>query len=127
MQVQVVIENRRASQGALVNLYCAKLPVRTDGNKYTLHHKVIINDGETVITGSYNFTKAADNANDDNILVIHSSAVAALYEQEFQEGFFKEGETPSPAKLPVRPNPFPGHSVIVHGRHIPETVAAGFR
>lgn len=102
VQVQVVIENRGASQGALVDLYCAKLPVRTDGNKYTLHHKVIIIDGETVITGSYNFTKAADNANDDNILVIHSSAVAALYEQEFQK-LYKEGETPSAGEISCSP------------------------
>jgi len=84
VDVQGVIENRGASQGALVNLFCAKLPVKTDGNKYTMHHKVIIIDGETVITGSFNFTKSADTANDDNVLIIHSPAVAALYEQEYQ-------------------------------------------
>jgi phosphatidylserine/phosphatidylglycerophosphate/cardiolipin synthase-like enzyme len=84
LDVQGVIENRGASQGALVPLYCAKVPVKLDGNKYTMHHKVIILDGQTVITGSFNFTKAADNENDDNLLVIHSPAVAALYEQEYQ-------------------------------------------
>jgi phosphatidylserine/phosphatidylglycerophosphate/cardiolipin synthase-like enzyme len=83
VDVQGVIENRGASQGALVPLACAKLPVKVDGNKYTMHHKVIIVDGEFVITGSYNFTKSADVANDDNVLVIHSQAVAALYEQEY--------------------------------------------
>jgi phosphatidylserine/phosphatidylglycerophosphate/cardiolipin synthase-like enzyme len=83
VEVQGVIENRGASQGALVPLFCAKLPVQVDGNKYTMHHKVIILDGETVITGSFNFTKSADDANDDNVLVIHNAAVAALYEQEY--------------------------------------------
>ena len=82
--VEGVIENRGASQGALVPLACAKLPVKVDGNKYTMHHKVIIIDDSTVITGSFNFTKAADTANDDNILVIHSPAIAALYNQEFE-------------------------------------------
>jgi phosphatidylserine/phosphatidylglycerophosphate/cardiolipin synthase-like enzyme len=81
--VEGVIENRGASLGALVPLYCAKLPVEIDGNKYTMHHKVIILDGDTVITGSFNFTKSADDANDDNVLVIHSAAVAELYEQEY--------------------------------------------
>ncbi len=85
LDVQGVIENRGASQGALVSLFCAKLPVKTDGNKYTMHHKVIIIDGETVITGSFNFTKSADNANDDNVLVIHNLSVAAQYEQEYQK------------------------------------------
>jgi phosphatidylserine/phosphatidylglycerophosphate/cardiolipin synthase-like enzyme len=84
LDVQGVIENRGASEGAFVPLFCAGLPVKMDGNKYTMHHKVIIVDSSTVITGSFNFTDAADTANDDNVLIIHSPAVAALYEQEYQ-------------------------------------------
>jgi phosphatidylserine/phosphatidylglycerophosphate/cardiolipin synthase-like enzyme len=98
LDVQGVIENRGASQGALVPLYCAKVPVKTDGNKYTMHHKVIVLDGETVITGSYNFTKSADNANDDNILVIHSPALAQLYEEEYQR-MLAIAQDPDPAKM----------------------------
>ena len=85
VDVQGVIEDRGATEGALVPLFCAKLPVKVDGNKYTMHHKVIIIDGQTVITGSFNFTKSADTENDDNVLVLHSAAVAALYEQEYQK------------------------------------------
>jgi phosphatidylserine/phosphatidylglycerophosphate/cardiolipin synthase-like enzyme len=84
LDVQGVIENRGASNGALQPLYCARMNVKVDGNKYTMHHKVIIIDRQTVITGSFNFTKAADTVNDDNVLVIHSPAVADLYEQEYQ-------------------------------------------
>ncbi len=98
VKVEGVIENRGASRGALVPLFCAKLPVKTDGNKYTMHHKVIIIDDETVITGSFNFTATADNANDDNVLVIHSPAVAALYNQEFAR-VYGMGETPQPADV----------------------------
>lgn len=98
VQVAGVIENRGASQGALVPLFCAKLPVKTDGNKYTMHHKVIIIDGEIVITGSYNFTKSADDSNDDNVLIIHSPAVAALYEQEYQK-LYAIGETPVASEI----------------------------
>ncbi len=83
VEVTGVIENRGASQGALVPLACAKLPVKVDGNSYTMHHKVIIIDDSIVVTGSFNFTATADTANDDNVLVIHSPAVAALYLQEF--------------------------------------------
>ena len=84
IMVQGVIENRGASQGALVPLACAKLSVETDGNKYTMHHKTIIIDDSTVITGSFNFTATADNANDDNILIINNApTVASLYLQEF--------------------------------------------
>lgn len=81
--VQGVIENRGASQGALPALFCAKIPVKTDGNKYTMHHKVIIIDDSTVITGSYNMTKSADDSNDDNVIIIRNKSIAALYLQEF--------------------------------------------
>jgi phosphatidylserine/phosphatidylglycerophosphate/cardiolipin synthase-like enzyme len=94
VKVEGVIENRGASQGALVPLFCAKLPVKTDGNKYTMHHKVIIIDDETVITGSFNFTKAADTENDDNVLIIHSKTVAAAYNLEFDR-VYGIGQTPN--------------------------------
>ena len=35
------------------------------------HNKVVIIDGGTVITGSFNFTKAAEEHNAENLLVIH--------------------------------------------------------
>jgi phosphatidylserine/phosphatidylglycerophosphate/cardiolipin synthase-like enzyme len=85
VQVEGVIENRGASQGAAPTLYCANIPTKLDGNKYTMHHKVMILDDKTVITGSFNFTQTADDANDDNVLIIDSPAVATLYNQEFDK------------------------------------------
>jgi len=83
VDVAGVIENRGASQGAFVTLACAKVPVKVDGNKYTMHHKVIVIDGSIVVTGSYNFTKSADTENDDNVLVIYDPGVAKQYLEEF--------------------------------------------
>jgi phosphatidylserine/phosphatidylglycerophosphate/cardiolipin synthase-like enzyme len=98
VDVAGVIENRGASQGALVPLACAKVPVKVDGNKYTMHHKVIIIDNSIVVTGSFNFTKSADTANDDNVLVIYDPAVAQQYLDEFNRmnGIAKD---PNPADL----------------------------
>ncbi len=63
----------------------AGLDVRLDGNLTGLmHHKVIIIDQKIVITGSYNYTAAAETTNDENVVIIFSSQVAALYMQEFQ-------------------------------------------
>lgn len=47
------------------------------------HNKVIIIDGKIVITGSYNFSQAAETKNAENILIIHSPKLAALYEINF--------------------------------------------
>jgi phosphatidylserine/phosphatidylglycerophosphate/cardiolipin synthase-like enzyme len=49
-----------------------------------MHHKVIIIDGEIVVIGSYNFSTSADEENDENVLIIHSPAIAAQFEAEFQ-------------------------------------------
>jgi phosphatidylserine/phosphatidylglycerophosphate/cardiolipin synthase-like enzyme len=83
VDVAGVIENRGASQGALVPLACANVPVKVDGNKYTMHHKVIVIDESIVVTGSFNFTKSANNENDDNVLVIYDPSVAKQYLDEF--------------------------------------------
>lgn len=47
-----------------------------------MHHKVIIIDRNTVITGSFNFSKNAEKTNDENILVVRSPALAGIYTRE---------------------------------------------
>ena len=68
-------DNYLADQGAQVYL---------DDNKYAMHDKVIVIDVNTVITGSYNFTNAAETKNDENVLIVHSPAIAGKYESEFE-------------------------------------------
>lgn len=59
--------------------------VRRDGNKGIMHHKVMIVDERTVITGSYNFSKNADTSNDENVVILHDDPAAAqAYLQEFE-------------------------------------------
>ena len=57
--------------------------VRLDGNKYNMHHKVFIIDNETVITGSFNPTKNADERNDENLLIIKDKKIAEQFLEEF--------------------------------------------
>ena len=49
-----------------------------------LHNKFGIVDQETVITGSHNWTNAANTGNDETVLVVHSEIVAAHYQREFE-------------------------------------------
>jgi len=48
-----------------------------------LHHKFAVIDGKTVITGSHNWSEAANNGNDETLVVIESPTVAAHYVREF--------------------------------------------
>ena len=43
------------------------------------HNKIIIIDKETVITGSFNFTKAAEEKNAENLLIIRNKKLAEAY------------------------------------------------
>ena len=49
------------------------------------HNKIMIIDGQIVITGSYNFTKAAEKSNAENLVIIESPEVAGKYLQNWQK------------------------------------------
>jgi phosphatidylserine/phosphatidylglycerophosphate/cardiolipin synthase-like enzyme len=57
----------------------AGIPTYIDAAHAIAHNKVMVIDKETVITGSFNFTKAAENNNAENLLIILSKQVAGEY------------------------------------------------
>lgn len=62
----------------------AKLDVLKDGNEALMHHKVIIVDNQTVITGSYNFSQNAEANNNEALFIFHDRPdLAAAYNEEF--------------------------------------------
>ncbi len=55
-------------------------------NKHAVaHNKVLVIDGEIVITGSFNFTKAAEENNAENLIIIHDKKLASLYSKNWHE------------------------------------------
>ena len=48
------------------------------------HNKVMVIDGARVITGSFNFTAAAQKSNAENLLVIDDGALAAEYKANWE-------------------------------------------
>lgn len=57
------------------------IPALSEGD--LLHHKFGVVDGHRVITGSQNWSEAANGLNDENLLVIDNRTVAAHFEREF--------------------------------------------
>jgi phosphatidylserine/phosphatidylglycerophosphate/cardiolipin synthase-like enzyme len=55
------------------------IPVWIDSRPAIAHNKIMILDGETVITGSFNFTKAAQEKNAENLLIIRDPGLAEQY------------------------------------------------
>jgi phosphatidylserine/phosphatidylglycerophosphate/cardiolipin synthase-like enzyme len=100
VDVQGIFENRGSLTefSALTPLYCAGISVRQDGNPGTFHHKVIVIDGKTLITGSLNFSANADQNNDENTLVVVDNNLAGLYLDEFDRRW-AEARQPDPADI----------------------------
>lgn len=61
------------------------ISVVLDKNPKKLHSKVIIIDKKIVVTGSYNFTKKANNKNDENSIVIYDKIIAQEYINNFNK------------------------------------------
>ena len=63
----------------LADLNDAHLPVFIDYCCAIAHNKVIIIDEHRLLTGSYNFTKAAESKNAENLLLLDDPALAKSY------------------------------------------------
>jgi phosphatidylserine/phosphatidylglycerophosphate/cardiolipin synthase-like enzyme len=65
-----------------------KQPIKTAGipnlvSGDTLHHKFAILDRNLVLTGSHNWTSAANHTNDEVLVAIQNETVAAHYQREY--------------------------------------------
>lgn len=57
------------------------IPTLPEGD--LLHHKFALLDNRTVITGSHNWSAAANHKNDETLLIIENPTVAAHFKREF--------------------------------------------
>jgi phosphatidylserine/phosphatidylglycerophosphate/cardiolipin synthase-like enzyme len=96
MPVHGVFERQNAggTGSAFHRLRQGGVDVLEDGNCYILHHKAIVIDERTVITGSYNFTNSAERDNDENLVIVDDSALARAYLEEF-ERVYAQAQAPA--------------------------------
>ena len=87
VKVEVILDkSQTAANGSQVNFVAqAGVPVRIDSKHAIAHNKIMVIDGETVITGSFNFTKAAEEHNAENLVVLRDKALAARYDANWQQ------------------------------------------
>lgn len=101
VDVRVVLDDRgnhgKANVAAINLLLGAGIQVRSI-SRYAIHHdKYIVIDGQTVQTGSFNYTQAAARANSENVLVLwNSPTLAAQYLQHWTSRW-DQGQPTSPS------------------------------
>ena len=81
IKVEVILDKSQRTQkySSSTFLANARIPTYIDAEHAIAHNKIIIIDRSVVITGSFNFTKAAEESNAENLLVIRSKDVAKPY------------------------------------------------
>lgn len=84
LKVEAVFDECLVPQYSIYwGLRSAGINTYKDGNQALMHHKVMIIDDETVVTGSFNFSKSADEGNNENCLIVKSAPIAKQYYSEF--------------------------------------------
>jgi phosphatidylserine/phosphatidylglycerophosphate/cardiolipin synthase-like enzyme len=81
VQVKVILDKSQRTEkySEADFLKNSEVPTLIDAQHAIAHNKIMILDDCLVLTGSFNFTKAAEENNAENLLVINDSALAKDY------------------------------------------------
>jgi phosphatidylserine/phosphatidylglycerophosphate/cardiolipin synthase-like enzyme len=87
VNVVVLLDKSHRTQRYSAADFTANAGITTliDDRHAIAHNKIMIIDGQVVITGSYNFTRAAEKSNAENLVIIESGSVAEKYHNNWQK------------------------------------------
>lgn len=87
VNVVVVLDKSNRTQRYSAADFTAHSGIETliDAKHAIAHNKVMIIDDQIVITGSYNFTRAAEKSNAENLVIIESGPIAEKYVRNWQK------------------------------------------
>ena len=85
IKVEVILDKSQRQEKYTIATFLANAGISTfiDDKHAIAHNKIMIIDKETVITGSFNFTKAAEEKNAENLLIIRNKDLAKVYLQNW--------------------------------------------
>ena len=124
VNIRGIIEDVNTTGSEFANLQTNGVNMRSHmGVSNSYHHKYAIADGNIagsdpiVLTGSHNWSNNAENASDENTLIIHNATIANIYLQEFEKRW---GELGAPnaidelidIEISVFPNPSDGKVTV---------------
>ena len=87
VKVEVILDKSQRTEkysGADFLLH-AGVQTFIDAKHAIAHNKIMVIDSHTILTGSFNFTKAAENSNAENLLVIENGVLAKKYTANWQK------------------------------------------
>jgi phosphatidylserine/phosphatidylglycerophosphate/cardiolipin synthase-like enzyme len=87
VRVRVILDKNNAggAYSAMTFFRDGTIPLWRDGQHKDAHDKVVLIDGHTLITGSFNFTDQSDEVNAENLLILRDKPVLyAAYQANFE-------------------------------------------
>jgi phosphatidylserine/phosphatidylglycerophosphate/cardiolipin synthase-like enzyme len=87
VNIQIILDKSNLSKKYTAADFTAHagIPTYIDAQHSIAHNKIMIIDNEVVITGSFNFSRAAEVSNAENLLIIRSKELAGIYIDNWQE------------------------------------------
>jgi phosphatidylserine/phosphatidylglycerophosphate/cardiolipin synthase-like enzyme len=81
VRVEIILDKSNISAKYSAGDFTAHMGVTTyiDSKHAIAHNKIMIIDRGTVITGSFNFTQAAEKRNAENLLILKNRELAKIY------------------------------------------------
>jgi len=113
-------EENREIQNAI---FRSNIDLKLDYNESIFHQKFIVRDGNSLLTGSTNFTHTGTHHNLNHIVIVKDPEVAKIYSREFKEiqqghfGKYNEGHDAAPTDVVVSDIPI---RVLFAPDHNPE-------
>lgn len=100
------------------------IPTLIDAEHSIAHNKIMVLDGYVVLTGSFNFTKAAEENNAENLLVLNAPTLAKEYienwhaHERYSETYQPEARTERSAPVLLEPKHRPGRTATPRSERI---------
>ncbi|MCM8531112.1 MAG: phospholipase D-like domain-containing protein [Lentisphaeraceae bacterium] len=91
VDIQLIIDKKQAESEYgkkifdLLKKYKISVTLFPTSERTHMHHKFLVIDESSVITGSYNFTTAATKHNNENIISFDDKIIAKTYIQEWNK------------------------------------------
>jgi phosphatidylserine/phosphatidylglycerophosphate/cardiolipin synthase-like enzyme len=90
VRVRLLVDGNKYRESRITQelLASAAVPFRLgfgrQGRGSKMHHKFVILDQQTVLTGSYNWTHESEEENHENLLILREAYPVQAYTQEFE-------------------------------------------
>lgn len=85
--IRIITDNAKAEDlgSDIDRLQSAGIPIRIDQSPFHMHHKFAIFDNESLLNGSYNWTRGAAHDNEENLTIARDMRLVSAFSTTFEK------------------------------------------